>query len=50
MAARPLSPYRKLQARAKARGIPADQKGDVLEALLAEAEADGEGLASTNTE
>lgn len=31
----PKSPYRQLQARAKARGIPANQSGAVLEALLA---------------
>ena len=37
------SPYRQLQARAKARGIPANQSGDILEALLDEATAGGAG-------
>ena len=34
----PKSPYRRLQARAKARGIPANQSRAVLQTLLDEAE------------
>lgn len=44
MSAAPKSPYRQLQARAKARGIPANQSGIVLEMLLDEADAGGGGF------
>ena len=37
----PQSPYRQLQARAKARGIPANQSGAVLQILLDEASTHG---------
>jgi GDP-mannose transporter len=44
----PKSPYRQLQARAKARGIPANQSASILEDLLAEESGGGEGFAGTS--
>ena len=46
MASVPKSPYRQLQAQAKARGIPANQSAGILEALLGEESAGGEGFAT----
>ena len=43
----PKSPYRQLQAQAKARGIPANQSAGILEELLAEEEAGGEGFSGS---
>jgi len=45
MSAAPKSPYRQLQARAKALGIPANQSGVVLKTLLDEADDGGSGFA-----